>query len=336
MTDDLRQRLCALEDHLLTTLLVGRAAAAPLELSVVTGRTTADTIYGIDVITDEALLPWFETSWPAAEAVEVVSEGLEQPVVIGNGEPQWTCIVDTIDGTRGLMYDKRSAWVLAAIAPAGGSLGSVVAAAMTEIPTTKQWASDRFSVVRGAGLGGIVAERVDVTARIPAPTPLAVRPSPAIELDHGFASFARFLPQAKPLLARFEERVFELLYGGPVASDLSIFDDQYLSTGGQFHELLVGHDRLLGDVRPLAFAELGLSGAPACHPYDCCCALLLSEAGCTIVDPWGAPLDVPLDTTTPVAWVGVANRALAERVLPAVHAAAAECFPRSAPRPQVP
>jgi hypothetical protein len=93
----------------------------------------------------------------------------------------------------------------------------------------------------------------------------------------------------------------------------------------------VGHDRLLGDVRPLAFAELGIDGT-ACHPYDCCTALLLTEAGCVVAEPWGGPLDVPLDTTTPVAWVGVANAALAERVLPAVSAAARECFPRSLPR----
>ena len=36
--------------------------------------------------------------------------------------PTWTVIVDTIDGTRGLMYDKRPAWCLAAAAPRGGSL----------------------------------------------------------------------------------------------------------------------------------------------------------------------------------------------------------------------
>jgi hypothetical protein len=312
-------------------LLAGRAAVEPSELSGVVGQNAADTIYAIDQITDDALLAWFDASWPQSEAVEVVSEGLDEPVVIGKGSPRWTCIVDTIDGTRGLMYDKRSAWALAAVAPFGGTLRDVVAVAMTEIPTTKQWASDRFSVVRGAGRTGIVAERVDVRDRSAASTPAAVRPSQATELDHGFASFARFFPQAKPLIAQFEQRVWQLVYGGPLAADLAIFDDQYLSTGGQFHELLVGHDRALGDVRPLAFTELGIEGGPACHPYDCCCALLLTEAGCTLVDPWGGPLDVPLDTTTPVAWVGVANPALAEWVLPAVHAAVAECFPRSAP-----
>ena len=327
--DRLRRRLCALEAHLVDILIAGREGVDPTELSGVVGQNAADTIYAIDQITDDALLAWFDASWPHSDAVEVVSEGLDEAVVIGTGEPRWTCIVDTIDGTRGLMHDKRSAWALAAVAPFGGSLRDVVAVAMAEIPTTKQWASDRFSVVRGGGRAGIVGERVDIRDRAAAATELAVRPSPATELDHGFGSFARFFPQAKPLIAQFEQRVWELVYDGPLAADLAIFDDQYLSTGGQFHELLVGHDRLLGDVRPLAFAELGIEGGPACHPYDCCCALLLTEAGCTLVDPWGGPLDVPLDTTTPVAWVGVANPVLAERVLPAVQASAAECFPRS-------
>ena len=44
--------------------------------------------------------------------------------------------------------------------------------------------------------------------------------------------------------------------------------------------------------------------------------MLLEEAGGVVTDPRGAPLDVPLDTTTPVAWAGYANRALADRIGP--------------------
>ena len=33
--------------------------------------------------------------------------------------------------------------------------------------------------------------------------------------------------------------------------------------------------------------------------------MLLEEAGGVVTDPWGAPLDAPLDTTSPVAWVGL-------------------------------
>ena len=86
-----------------------------------------------------------------------------------------------------------------------------------------------------------------------------------------------------------------------------VFDDEYISSGGQLHEL---H-------RPVATASSPTSArsstpeALACHPYDVCTAMLLEEAGGVVTDPWGAPLDVPLDTTSPVAWVGYANPALA-------------------------
>ena len=57
-------------------------------------------------------------------------------------------------------------------------------------------------------------------------------------------------------------------------------------------------------------------GAFACHPYDVCTSLLLAEAGGVVTDPWGEPLDAPLDTTTSVAWVGYANDALAATIGP--------------------
>jgi hypothetical protein len=328
--DALRRRLCALQDRVLAAYLTARAAGRTTSIEVV-GRTAADVSYGLDRIADAVLLPWFEEYWPAGEPVLVVSEGLDEPVAFGHGDPQWTCIVDTVDGTRGLMYDKRAAWSLAAIAPAGGSLADVVAAAMTELPPTKQWASDRYSAVRGGGPRGVVGTRTDVRRAGGPHSPLRAMPSTATGLEHGFASFARFLPAGKALVAEFESRVWEALHGRPAIADLPIFEDQYLATGGQFHELLVGHDRLLGDVRPLALRTLGLPATLVCHPYDCCTALVLQESGCVVVGTDGAPLDVPLDTTTPVSWIGVANRELADRVLPAVFDALADFFPRVGP-----
>ena len=66
-------------------------------MAAIEGETAADTIYAIDRVADDALLGWFELHWPD---VEVVSEGLDEPVVVGR-DPEWTVIVDTIDGTRG-------------------------------------------------------------------------------------------------------------------------------------------------------------------------------------------------------------------------------------------
>ena len=72
-----------------------------------------------------------------------------------------------------------------------------------------------------------------------------------------------------------------------------MFDDEYISSGGQLHELIAGRDRFVADLRPLVDPD-----AFACHPYDICTAMLLEEAGGVVTDPRGAPLDVPLDTTT--------------------------------------
>ena len=94
-----------LGDHLRDAVLASRG----IDMARVEGETPADTIYAIDKVTDDALVAWFEQRWTD---VELVSEGLPEPLVLG--DPQWTVIVDTIDGTRGLMYDKRPAWVLAA------------------------------------------------------------------------------------------------------------------------------------------------------------------------------------------------------------------------------
>src|SRR5690606_36113627 len=95
-----------------------------------------------------------------------------------------------------------------------------------------------------------------------------------------------------------------------------VFEDQYISTGGQIAELLAGHDRFIADLRPLVFRKLGLRTELSCHPYDICTALVLSEAGGLIEAPEGGRLDAPLDTTTPVAWAAYANPVLARRVRP--------------------
>jgi fructose-1,6-bisphosphatase/inositol monophosphatase family enzyme len=265
-------------------------------MSVVVGETRADTTYAIDRVADDALLGWFEKNWPG---VRVVSEGLDEPVVVGDA-PAWTVIVDPVDGTRGLMYDKRPAWCLAAAAPTDGSLAGIVAAAMTELPTVKQGAADQLSASRS---GGVTAERLDLTRGSRARQ--AVRPSSATDLEHGFSAFAKFFLPGKPQLASLEAELFGRL------GCRHVFDDEYLSTGGQIHELMTGRDRFVADLRPLVDPD-----ALACHPYDVCTSLLLEEAGGVVTDPWGKPLDAPLDTVTPVAWVGYANAALAQWIGP--------------------
>ena len=47
-----------------------------------------------------------------------------------------------------------------------------------------------------------------------------------------------------------------------------VFDDQYICTGGQFYELIVGHDRFIADLRPLFYQILHQPPGLCCHPYD--------------------------------------------------------------------
>jgi hypothetical protein len=214
------------------------------------------------------------------------------------------------------MYDKRSAWTLAGLAPQHGAktnLADIVVAVMTELPTSKQWRADQFSVVRGGGLRGLVAEAIDV--RSGRRRKISLRPSRARDFRQSFASLVKFFPEGKALLARVEEELWSALYGRDHAAAL-VFDDQYLTTGGQIYELLVGHDRMIGDLRPLAHEKLGITSSLVCHPYDICTALLLTEAGGIVEAPEGGPVRASLDTTSPVAWMGYANAALARRVRP--------------------
>jgi fructose-1,6-bisphosphatase/inositol monophosphatase family enzyme len=309
-----RRLLCRLQDAIRTEVIAARSRGA-VRLSRVAAVTAADTIYAVDKVSEKAVLAWFAKNWPSRWPVEIVMEGLEGrgPFTFPRGTPVartlCKCIIDPIDGTRGLMYDKRSAWSLAALAPQRGAttgLKDIVVAAMTELPVGKAGAADQVSAVRGQG---VQAERIDLrTGRRRRFKP---RPSRAVDVAHGFASFAKFFPAGKAWLSALEEKLWRELGAGG-----EIFDDQYLSTGGQLYELVVGHDRFVADLRPLAHARLRLRSALACHPYDICTALVAQEAGCVITGPDGRSLVAPLDTTSPVAWTGYANPDLARKIGP--------------------
>ena len=290
--EEARLLLCALGDHVRDLVVASRGS----DMAAVVGETVADTIYAIDRVADDTLIDWFEEHWPD---VLVVSEGLDEPVLVGHAAA-WTVIVDSIDGTRGLMYDKRSAWCLAAVAPPDGGLADIVAAAMTELPTAKQGAADQFSATRGGGLRAARVELADAKR-----VALSVRPSAATDLEHSFSGLAKFFLPGKSALASLEAELFARL------GVRHVFDDEYLSSGGQLHELITGRDRFVADLRPLVQHE-GL----VCHPYDVCTAMLLEEVGGVVTDPWGDPLSVPLDNVSPVAWVGYANETLAARIGP--------------------
>jgi len=318
LEESLRVLLCELGDTIRDTVIAGRTAQTAEKLAQVAGESEADTIYEIDRLSEVAIQNWLAAHWPVQEPVELVMEGIDdsaRPIFPSTVlEARWVLIVDPIDGTRGLMYDKRSAWALAGLAPKLGeatALSDLCVAAMTEIPTSKQWRADQISCVEGLGLH---AESVDV--RTGERQPLVLQPSQARDFRHGFSSLVKFFPEGRTLTSQIEEALWDELIGLASSPSPVIFDDQYISTGGQFYELLAGHDRMVGDLRPLIHARLELDTSLVCHPYDACTWLLLQEAGIIFEGPDGEFPDAPLDTTSPVTWLAFANTELASQARP--------------------
>ena len=308
-------RMRALHDALRERLLRqlhAQDAALTDRLSDVADVRGGDTIYSIDTHAEELLFD-FCAEWAAEAPLALIAEGIPGdgwrtfPDGANAEDAAFVLIVDPIDGTRNLMYNKRSAWILSAVAPNRGketSLADIEASVMTEVPTTRHRVSDQLWASPGSGAH---RETIDLTTGERAM--ISLRPSRSETLAHGFASIAKFFPAAKEATAAFEERLLARVAPDDGENPL-VFDDQYISTGGQLYELMVGHDRFLADLRPLFFAALNLPPKLVCHPYDICVELIAREAGVLITDPTGLPLSVPLDIRAPVAWIGYANPAL--------------------------
>lgn len=328
--ENLRLLLCELGAAIRSKVVSARQGLSAEKLAAVTGDAGGDTIFAIDRFGEDAILEWFRSRWPDDEPVQIVMEGLECELCFPKGksaaETKWKCIIDPIDGTRGLMYDKRSAWALAAVAPQHGDetcLSQILATAMTEIPVSKQWRADQFS----ASLDGpLVATWCDWRVGSD-PQPLHTEPSTAHSFDHGFASLAKFFPEGRTLTAQIEERLWDQILGPNRSRSPVVFDDQYLSTAGQFHELITGRDRLVGDLRPLVFHALDLESSLVCHPYDACSWLLLKKAGVVFEHPLGGFPDAPLDTESGVAWIAYANETLATKARPVLQKILREFLP---------
>ncbi|GHB97805.1 hypothetical protein [Cerasicoccus arenae] len=326
-----RKLLCALQDHLLAVILSERTQVRNYALHDVSNVTPADTIYQIDKISEAAILDWFAGHWPADWPVEIVMEGLEEigPLTFPTIDVEDTifkCIIDPIDGTRGIMYDKRPAWVLTGLAPQRGAstcLQDIVVSVMTELPITKQWRADQMSTAPG---GTLVAESINVLTG--SRTPLVLQPSSATNLEHGFAAMNRFFPAGMALLAEMEVDLWHRV-APKRGDDLAIFTDQYLTTGGQLYELMAGRDRFIADLRPWVFRELGIQSGLTCHPYDICVLPLAATLGVIVEDPFTGQVNAPLDTTTPVGWVGYANADLHALISPHLRAVLHKYCPSS-------
>lgn len=310
--------------------IVDECARLSLEATAAIAREEeGDTIYAIDYAVEELLIDFFAREIAPTSPLVLIAEGLANgKVVLPSGTPEeqavWRIIVDPIDGTRGLMYQKRSGWVLTGVAPNRGpetSLRDIVLAVQTEIPLIKQHLSDSAWAIAG---GGAQADRFNRLTK--EKTEIALQPSRATTIAHGYAGIARFFPGAREELAAIDE---EIVLGalGPVSPGKAhCFEDQYASSGGQLYELMSGHDRFIADLRPLMKKTLSARGKPlgiCCHPYDLCTELIAREAGVAVTDARGERLSAPLAVETDVAWVGYANQDIRAQIEPLLQAALA-------------
>jgi fructose-1,6-bisphosphatase/inositol monophosphatase family enzyme len=297
--------------------------AALEDLSVVADDLgEGDTIYAVDRVSEELLLEFFESEVAPEFPHVLIAEGIEGgQVVLPRGtseeEARWRIIVDPIDGTRGLMYQKRSAWVLTGVAPNNGAhtgLRDIVLAVQTEIPLVKQHLSDVLWCLRGQGAH---AERWNrLTGKSEA---LHLQPSRAHSIRHGFAGLARFFPGVREELAAIDEEVVRAALGDVEFGKAHCFEDQYLSSGGQLYELIAGHDRFVADLRPLMEPLLQKRGRRlgiCCHAYDVCTELIARELGVIVTDERGEQLNAPLSVAADVTWCGYANEHIRAEIEP--------------------
>ena len=288
-----------------------------------------DTIYAVDRISEQLLIELFETEIATDVPLVLIGEGLPGGQIIlprdaRESDAVVRVIVDPIDGTRGLMYQKRSAWVLTGVAPNRGSetgLRDIELAVQTEIPLVKQHLCDSLWAIRGMGAAAERYNRLSGESR-----PLRLQPSKAHTIRHGFAGVARFFPGVREELAAIDEEIVRGALGDVEPGKAHCFEDQYLSSGGQLYELMAGHDRFIADLRPLMEPLLnrrGLSLGICCHPYDVCTELIAREMGVIITDACGRVLEAPLDIAADIAWAGYANTSIRGEVEPLLNRALA-------------
>jgi fructose-1,6-bisphosphatase/inositol monophosphatase family enzyme len=324
MTTTLLAPIIALHDRIRDSVVAACEQQATEELSAVDTEEATDTIYSIDRVSEEILIEGL-AAIARHEPMVLVAEGLPGgsmtlPHGTRDADCKWRVLVDPIDGTREIMYQKRSAWILTGVAPNKGDatrIKDITLAVQTEIPVLKQHAGDQLWAERGRGARGVRVNRFTRER-----TPLVLRPSRAPTLAHGFASVSRFFPGVRDILAAIDDEIIRETLGPAVEGKAACFEDQYLSTGGQFYELMAGHDRFIADIRPLAkpiHVQRGLPMPLCCHPYDIATALIAQELGIILTDALGGPIDAPFDVSSDVAWAGFANADLRAAVEPALH-----------------
>lgn len=286
-----------------------------------------DRIYRIDreveATIEKAINEWPDECLPLLLIAEGMGSDGRQQFGPTNQKPRWRLLIDPIDGTRMLMYDKRSAWFLAAVCPDKGeatTLADSVASVMVELPPSKQTMADAFvasldSPTRSLRFHVDGAQPPSINDAVE----FAARPSSKVDLQDGFATVLSMFPGTRQLAADLAERIAERC--GVVTSLPTVFDDQYISCGGLMYQLMTGRDLCCLDLRPQFNQILGRSSGDRfieSHPYDLAGLLSTQSTGVIMTNGAGQSLNAPLDVHTGVDWCGYANSHIRNLVEPIV------------------
>ncbi|MDY7102085.1 MAG: hypothetical protein S0880_12935 [Actinomycetota bacterium] len=288
--DDLARALVGIGRRVRDRVRSGRS-----RLDAAVARTEGgDDIFAIDVRADEVLLAALDelAAWPG----ELVMEGFGEPLAVGGGGP-WRYLVDPLDGTRPLLADKRSAWVLLGAGRRAETLEDLEVAVAIEVPTSRADLARVVAVVDGRF---VVCEDDDLRGGDARAAHL--RPLDVDDPTHTFVTVVRFAPGHHERIGAWQDAHLD---------GLVTFDDLVPCTAGQMMGLATGADAAVFDPRPLL-----APGSMAAHPYDAVAMHIARAAGAIVEALPSGPMDYPLDLTTPVAWAGYANAALAERLRP--------------------
>ena len=257
-----------------------------------------DDVFGIDARAEAALadaLTSLGARWPGTAVVE----GHDEPLVVGDPGGPWRYIVDPVDGTRGLLAGKRSAWVLLGAGRHAATLEELEVGAAVEIPTRRA----AVGLVAHAASGGPArAVDDDLTGAGHGPRSVDLVPRGG-DLARRFVTVVRLAPGSHAPIGEWADRHL---------AGLEVYDDLAPCTGGYLVGLAAGNDVAVFDPRPLL-----VPGHLAAHPYDLASLVVTRAAGAVVEALPPGPLAVPLDCTTPVAWAGYADAEVADRLRPA-------------------
>ncbi len=280
--------------------------------SVANEDGAGDVSYDIDIASEETIEHFFSTN-PIDGGAIVIAEGIGQqvfPATITEDQAKYRILIDPIDGTREIMYNKRSAWVLTAVAPNRGNdtnLSDVFLSMQTELPVKKQALA---SVIYATKNGGAWEEIWNIDQRelmIPA---ARLQPSQSKSIDHGYVVFTNYFPGTRDVVSALADRIISSVGFTNKDEKTIVFDDQYISSGGQIYLLASGIYRFAADLRPALtrVAQQRNSGQVlCCHPYDIGGMLILQEAGGIVTDLAGREITYPMDTNTKCGWLAYAN-----------------------------